>query len=530
MILHRRIALGVLASYIARALQIVLSLVLIPIMFRRLSSEVIGIWWLLSQASLFLGLMDFGFSPTLTRRIAFAKGISGEHIDVELNPESRRKLGDLFCTGKIVFRSLALVILFGAGGCGALLLGYVPVENISHSQVLSAWALFCLGYAINAWGGLWISLLGGLGYVGIVNLITIVMQVIATILKIVVVTRGGGLLSLAVVDCVAAIATRQLMRLYLMWKEPEVLTLPGTWSSVEFRSILSPALKFWVTTLGAFLILKTDEIFITNFLGAAAIADYRAAYSVINCLYTLALTLSLVSMPIYSQLWQSGNLGAVQSVLMRNLSIGLGIMVAGVAGVLLASPSLFNIWLGAGHFIGFPILGVFSAMLLLETQHVIFASAARSTEDEVYALWALGAGILNLVFTWILGRQFGLLGIALGTFTAQLVTNNWYCVYHGLERLQVSFSTYAKRILAPLAALAVAIALPLAIILFNLPESWERWLDWVRLLIVGGYCGLALAVFLWYFAFDAPERARIIVKIKSAPPGQWVQRLLAPRV
>ena len=44
----------------------------------------------------------------------------------------------------------------------------------------------------------------------------------------------------------------------------------------------------------------------------------------------------------------------------RNLTIGLGIMVAGILAVLASSPSLFNLWLGPGHFIGFTILIVFS--------------------------------------------------------------------------------------------------------------------------------------------------------------------------
>jgi O-antigen/teichoic acid export membrane protein len=512
MSLNRRIAMGVFAGYLARAMQIVLNLALLPIMFRQLSNEVIGIWFLLGQAALFLGLLDFGFGPTLTRRIAFAKG----HTEDELSPDNRQKLGDLVVTSRVIYRWMAVAVLLLAGSTGALFLGTVTLKQLTLGQVLGAWLLFCLSYAINAWGGLWVALLSGLGYVGSANLIMVIIQVVAMIAKIIVVSLGGGLMSLAIIDCVASLVGRQVARAYLLWKEPGILSLPGSWSGGKLRSMLSPALKCWITSLGAFLILRTDEIFIGYFLDAAAIANYRAAYSAIYCLYTLALTLSLVSIPFCSQLWQSGNMALLQSVLMRNLAAGLGIMVSGLVAVLLSSPSLFNVWLGPEHFIGFPILIVFSTMLFLETQHVIFANAARSTEDEVYALWALGSGILNLALTWVLGQRFGLLGIALGTLVAQLLTNNWYCVYHGLERLQLRFTTYATQILAPLAVLALISAAPLVFILQHLPPIAPPWADWLQLMVVCLWCGGTLLVFLWLAAFNSEERFRLTMKVKAA--------------
>jgi hypothetical protein len=155
-------------------------------------------------------------------------------------------------------------------------------------------------------------------------------------------------------------------------------------------------------------------------------------------------------------------------------------------------------------------------MLFLETQHVTFTCAARSTEDEVYALWALGAGILNLVLTYFLGKRYGLLGIASGTMIAQMMTNNWYCVYHGLERLQLKFAIYATRILAPLVALALATALPLVLVTPHLPTLDYPWSDWLRLAVVCGWTGLVLLTFFWLAAINADERSRLIAKAKTA--------------
>jgi O-antigen/teichoic acid export membrane protein len=526
MSLNRRIAAGVLTSYVARALQILLTLALLPLMFRRLSTEVVGMWYLLGQATLFLGLLDFGFGPTLTRRLAFAKGLSGAHIDAELTPESCQKLGNLIYTGRVVYRWLAIVVFLVAAIAGALFLRLLKLEDLTYQQVMGAWMLFSLSYAINAWGGLWVALLGGLGYVGTANLITVVTQVFGVIGKLAVVALGGGLLSLAAIDCITFVVARQVGRAYMLWKEPTVLAQTGQWSADDFRSMLNPALKCWVTSLGAFLVLKTDEIFIALYFGPADIATYRASYSVISYLYTLSLTFTYVSMPFYSHLWMTQNLRMLHSVLMRNLAVGLGIMVAGLAAVLLSSPGLFNIWLGPNNFIGFPILFVFSTMLFLEAQHVIFACASRSTEDEVFALWALGAGILNLILTWILLHPLGLLGIALGTLFAQICTNNWYCVYRSAQRLQFPLATYATRIVVPLAVLAVVIALPLVFALQYLPAISSPWREWLTLTVVCVWSGGALLIFLWCVAFNSEERLRLLMKFRSILLTSWLRSIL----
>ena len=49
---NRRIAIGVVASYVGRGMQIVLNLALLPILFRHLSEEAIGMWYLLGASHL----------------------------------------------------------------------------------------------------------------------------------------------------------------------------------------------------------------------------------------------------------------------------------------------------------------------------------------------------------------------------------------------------------------------------------------------------------------------------------------------
>ena len=70
----RRIAFGAAASWFSRGVTILLGLVLMPVLFRYLPKEELGVWLLLGQSWAAMGILDLGFGITLTRRIAFAGG------------------------------------------------------------------------------------------------------------------------------------------------------------------------------------------------------------------------------------------------------------------------------------------------------------------------------------------------------------------------------------------------------------------------------------------------------------------------
>src|SRR6266566_9641167 len=88
----RRIAFGAAASWFSRGVTILLGLVLMPVLFRYLPKEELGVWLLLGQSWAAMGILDLGFGITLTRRIALAKGKSGG--DPNAPPHTRNQARD----------------------------------------------------------------------------------------------------------------------------------------------------------------------------------------------------------------------------------------------------------------------------------------------------------------------------------------------------------------------------------------------------------------------------------------------------
>ena len=104
----RRIAFGAAASWFSRGVSILLGLVLMPVLFRHLPREELGVWLLLGQSWAAMGILDLGFGVTLTRRIALAKGRSGADPNVPLTAGTLGDIADLVASGRRIYRFMAL--------------------------------------------------------------------------------------------------------------------------------------------------------------------------------------------------------------------------------------------------------------------------------------------------------------------------------------------------------------------------------------------------------------------------------------
>lgn len=443
----KRIAFAVAFAWLSRAVTILANLFLIPILFRFMGKEELGMWFLLGNSQAFLGLLGMGIAPTLTRHIALAKGKSGADPGVELTEESKRHIGDLVVTGRMLLRSLAVVVFFIAWASGYGLIGQLELKEVSPQTVFWAWTLMCAGYAVGIWVSYLNCLLTGIGYVGWESLIGTVVSVLTILTNIGAVLLGGGLLALAVILVVSSLVQRFVMLGFIRWRKPELFAVQGRWNSKYAKAMVKPSLYCWLTTLGGFLILRTDGYFIALLKGTGNIPSYQAAYQLVSNIYQLAVIWVAASGVFISQAWQAGELTTIHKITIRNAKIALSIMAAGVAFLLLAGKEVIDLWLGEGNFVGYEVLLVFCIMLTLETHHVILMQTSRATEDENYAFWKLTAGVLNVIFTFVLIKPLGLLGVALGTMLAQMLTTNWYAVYRPMVRLKLNFRVYSRQVI-----------------------------------------------------------------------------------
>jgi O-antigen/teichoic acid export membrane protein len=509
----KKIAFAVTVSWVSRGLTILANLFLIPIMFRYMGKEELGLWFLLNNSQSFLSLLGLGIAPTLMRHIAFAKGKSGGATDAELTEESKRHIGDLVVTGRTILQVLAIVVFFVAWISGYGIIGQLQLKDVSPQIVFWSWTLMCAGYAIGVWVSYLDCWLAGIGYVGWNSIIITGVSFATIVVNVVAIIMGGGILTLAAITVVAGLFQRFAIWMFIRWKQPQMLDIQGKWNSKYARNLVKPSLYTWLTGIGSFLILRTDDYFIAFLGNIKDIPAYRASYQFVSTLYMLVAPIAGSSSVFISQMWQDQKLNDIHRLVIRNARITLCVMGSGVAFVLTAGKEFLEMWLGNGNFIGYPILIVFSVTMTLVAQHNALLVSARATEDEKYVASSLASGLINIVFTSVLIRPFGLLGVALATMLGQMLTNNWYMVYRPIVRLKIGFKNYFDKVVI-LAGLNFVLSLVFSR-LVNVAISYTFGYSMMTSTISSFcVCLSMLCFFVWFKVFDIDERSKIKNKIK----------------
>jgi|GEM_PF-744943 len=509
----RKIAFAVSASWLSQVIRIGLNLLILPILFHAMNQEELGLWLILGQSTIFLGILtEAGFTPTITRRIAFAAGKSRAGPDQPLDEEARRDLADLLASGTIAFRFVSVGVFVLTFALGSLYLWQLDLREVSPTTAWVAWILLCFGYATTTWSSLWTALATGLGYVAAGTIIVTVVGIVTLLTQMLVAFLGGGLLWLSIVAAISGIAVRLATRLYVQRRQPQLFSTPGRWDRTVMRSMMAPSIRSWLTAVGFALLFKTDQYFIALYVDTTQVPAYYAVYALLHNLAILALALGQTSSVYVSQLWHSGSLEQIHDIVLRSLRITLILMACGVATFLVVGGDLISVWIGSEHFAGYAVLTALGAMFLLCVQQNAILVFSRATENEVYAIPFLVAGGLNLVLSWVLVQYMGLLGAPLATLLAQLLTTSWIVLRDGLRRLQLPIATYVRTCLLPL--LPVSLATYFAAMAVANGSVLPTAVD--RLLAGTAVAGCVCLAGMWLFGLTAADRAQARAALRVA--------------
>lgn len=486
---------------------IILGLVLMPVLLRNLPKEQVGIWLLLGQSWAVLGILDLGFGVTLTRRIAIAKGKSGGSPDTPLTPASLAEIADLVAAGRRVYRFMAAGVFVVSWCLGFVYLRHLELQSISHLTVWTAWTILCACQALTVWASVWTNLLQGVGYVGWDALFATAINGVTLLGQIIAVMSGRGIVALAVIATLGALAQRGILRSFAFRQRPELLQLKGSWNPSVLKGMPSLALRAWLSSLGTVLVFNTDGFFIASAAGAEDIPAFRAAFLVVLNVHILASVFAQSSSVFISQLWQAGEHEEVRSLFQRNLRIGLCFMICGGTAILFSGTALFNVWLGPHNYVGAATVAVFVVLFVLEQQSFIIYTSCRATEYEPFAGWMMAGGVIKLAMAIPMMKWFGLFGLALATLISQLLTAHWYVAKRGMARLEFPFSRFVRRVALPcLAILALA-----GTSCYAATELAAGLSDWASVLLVSVASCLVLVGSIWAIVLTAGQRHRILV-------------------
>jgi O-antigen/teichoic acid export membrane protein len=470
---------GVLSRYVATAVGIVTSIILTPLLLSHLGKEVYGLYAALGSIMAYLFVLEFGTGSAVPKYVA--------ELWAQKDAEGLSRLVSSFFFG---FLAVCLLLIIGA----VVSLPVVPhLFKTSPALVRTADVVFFITIA-NFSIILPFSTMGGLLYgihrVYISYWLDAVFYVLNLLGAYVAVKLHYGLVGVAL----GTLGARIIIVTFLAWfartRCPAVKFRLAYFDWSLVKRLSTPSFYYFVIDLSSLVILSTDQVIISSLIGVAAVTAYSIVFRLWRIPAGLITTLSQVLLPHISELGAGGNLPQLRTIYSQLTKYSLLFAMGAFACVAAFGEKLIGLWVGPENFVGTSVLLCFGLMFPIHTIVGTSAEVLIGMAQHKKLAWVLFAeGMLNVGLSILFLRRFGVLGVAMGTVIARLVTSFWFAPWYVCRLLHHDFREYLKN-----AGLVVVPFVPS----FGFALIVRRWNTSPFLTVFGGslaICAIYLAIF-----------------------------------
>ena len=217
--LKKKLIFGVFSGWGAQVLSLGMGLITLPMFFRYLPREELGVWMFFMGTSVFVNLADFGFSPVLGRHLAFELGKGDREASSNFAGSSY-----FYSLSRYISRVSAPILFVFMLVLGGLFISTLELPEELRQRSLVAWVVFALSQTVTCHWKFLQTTLNGHGEVGYQNIIEVVAQA-ASLTSYFVVMHffNGGIFGLTVVVLGRSMFISALLRLTVSNRIPQNL-------------------------------------------------------------------------------------------------------------------------------------------------------------------------------------------------------------------------------------------------------------------------------------------------------------------
>ena len=497
----RRLAHNTFFNVVTLIASSVIQFFLIRFFLGQLGENRYGVWLLVASIFRYRDMMGMGLNSAINR-----------YIPVYLAKNNKEDIQRVVNTSFFFFLTLGIVLVL------ATLVIYYNVGSWftieAHLVAAACKLVLVLGLCATCAMPLQLSsaILSGLQRYDIINLGVLVPLLLRTILLVVLLLRGYGLITMGLVFGLSEVVTRILQFVFARKLLPQISI---SFKSIDFkllREMLAYGINTFLYATGAVIIYKASDVIIGIFIGTAQVSQFAIASASILLLSQFLQTFTRALKPAVSDLDARDEHSRVREIafLMQKYSLLL-IVPAGCFLVVMGREFLW-IWVGEkfqdpkvvdGMRVILAILTVGHCLRL--AQHSNFVVLVGKGDHKVFgilmAVTAIFCVVLSVVSIKVL--KLGLIGIAWSNFLPITVTSGLILPMYFNWKMQITVKESITRAWLP-AFRGTLPAMGLISIWKYLapPDSWPEIFA-----VVVAAMALTL-VSSWFLSFSESERKR----------------------
>jgi len=439
-------------GYFAQFFSMAAGILVLPVILRRLTSEEIGMNYLMLTVGSMVSLFDFGFAPQFGRNISYI--FSGAQIllkeGIELNEGEKkdvnyRLLATMINTAKYIYQIISFIVLAVMLTFGTLYIYKVTngFSNVHNSLII--WIVYSISTFFNVYFTYYTSLLSGQGKIMETKKAMVYSKITYIILVLILLFSGVGLLGVCIANLISPFVNRYLSHNYFFTKELKSKINIFSVSKKEelelFSIIWYNSKKLGMVFIGSYAITRFGMFLVGLYLPLSVVSSYGLMMQLVGIIFTISGTLFTIFQPKLSALKVTNN----KAELLKSFSFSMGIsyllFVLGAAFLLFIVPPLLALMKSNAVLPATSIVLLYLIVMLLENNHSLFATVIVIGNSVPFMWVSLITGGLIAIGSYfsLAFTSTGLLGLVLVQGLVQLAYNNWKWPYVVCREFKINF-------------------------------------------------------------------------------------------
>ncbi len=496
------------ANFSGYIVSVIVTLFLTPVVIGTLGDSRYGIWALFGQLVGYYGLLDMGMRGALSHYITrhSAKGES----DAEA-----RSIASAFwilvLAGFVAFL-IALTVAM-------LLPKIVDLGAVDLNEARLTIIIMSVTICLSLPTAVFHSVLVGRQRFDIINLVEVSLRVVSAIAIYLVLTNGGGLVELSIVQAFTTAATWIVMSRAAKRIAGRVELRPSWFSKTELKKLFNFGLKNSALHIAGKVSEQMDLILVGVILGIQWVTFYRIGEALVSYARDACRSLTTSFTPRLTELHAQGSMTEFEALYLKGMRL-LGIFITALfVNLIIFGEDFIRLWLGDSYVSGDWEWRSSSVLIALTLCHLVKALQSISWQVLFAARkqgFLIGVVVCetaaNLVLSIWLAHKIGLVGVALGALAPAYLTNLFVTPAYVLRTFGFSAKNYVLQGLIPPLLLGGAMIVVIPWVSKTLPTN-----SWPSFIGVTCVAGAITALLAFLIGLRSDERSMVLSRLWKSP-------------
>jgi O-antigen/teichoic acid export membrane protein len=418
-----RVVTNIVWNWANYGLSILAALYITPLLIERLGDTSYGLWVLLSAIVGYYGLLNFGIDFALVH-----------YISRYLADGRRQEIARMIATGRVIFRFIAITVLFASVGLAAAF-AYsdwviFPLSETLRHPFSILLIVLSIGMAASFLTRVFVSILRATERYDILNAVSMVVLVGRTLA--IIFLMGDSLLALGSIFAISNVVSSLCFFVLARRLFPPDEKYHARFDRVAFGKVRRYGFFFFLNSLAEQARFHADAVVIGLFMRINYITYYNLANVLITYFRNIVGNASSPFLPVFSRHHGAQDELALRRVFLQATKFLAFLTVLAGGNILGSALPFLKLWVGHALAPEYVLLSHQVLMVLLlpftiELTQSIAASVIYGTGQH-HRLAALNGleGAANLLLSLLLIQRYGIIGVALGTAIPLLITRLFF--------------------------------------------------------------------------------------------------------